>query len=420
MAKVTVDTIRNIRGASLERAPKKHTSSSSVTHGGGGVRRDNTLGSNTSSSGSHYRGPSDIPANSNRPSGPANWPRTTGSSESSGNTSGGYSSSSSGSYSYSTRGDADVNGLYQSIYGQQLSQQQAAQQQLSDQVRAQQEAYEARLREQQEAQRQAAQNAYNNNMSALESAYAKRLSGLDSNYASTKDQLASSYGNSRTSLQQNEENALREAYINRMMNEKNLRQQLNAQGLTGGASESAIASMLNNYGTSRNNIQNTAADNLRELEQTYNSNLASAQQKYNDAVNSANDSNMAYRMQLENDLANNTVSSYQDLYNALANMDSTYTNAMSNLINNQSSANADLQNTAFKAMLENAMAPTTLSVSGSSKTRGSGNSSNTLVKRVKNMRDNGYVATDIASSLAQEGYTIPQIEQMFAEAGIEY
>ena len=255
---------------------------------------------------------------------------------------------------------------------------------------------------------------------ALESAYAKRLSGLDSNYASTKDQLASSYGNSRTSLQQNEENALREAYINRMMNEKNLRQQLNAQGLTGGASESAIASMLNNYGTSRNNIQNTAADNLRELEQTYNSNLASAQQKYNDAVHSANDSNMAYRMQLENDLANNTVSSYQDLYNALANMDSTYTNAMSNLINNQSSANADLQNTAFKAMLENAMAPTTLSVSGSSKTSGSGNSSNTLVKRVKNMRDNGYVAADIASSLAQEGYTIPQIEQMFAEAGIEY
>ena len=33
MAKVTVDTIRNIKGASLERAPKKHTSSSSVTHG---------------------------------------------------------------------------------------------------------------------------------------------------------------------------------------------------------------------------------------------------------------------------------------------------------------------------------------------------------------------------------------------------
>lgn len=173
------------------------------------------------------------------------------------------------------------------MYEQQLSQQQSEQQRLSDQLRAQQEAYEAQLRAQQEAQRQAAQNAYNNNMSALESAYAKRMSGLDSNLASTKDQLSSSYGNSRTSLQQNEENALREAYINRMMNEKNLRQQLNAQGLTGGASESAIASMLNNYGTSRNNIQNTAADNLRELEQTYNSNLASAQQKYNDAVNSA-------------------------------------------------------------------------------------------------------------------------------------
>ena len=198
------------------------------------------------------------------------------------------------------------------------------------------------------------------------------------------------------------------------MNEKNLRQQLNAQGLTGGASESAIASMLNNYGTSRNNIQNTAADNLRELEQTYNSNLANALQKYNDAVNSANDSNMAYRMQLANDLANNTVSSYQDLFNAFANMDNNYTNAMSNLINNQSSANADLQNTAFKAMLENAMAPTTLSVSGSSKTSGS----NTLVERVKILRDNGYTPTDIFNEL-RDDYTDEQIAQIFAEAGID-
>ena len=418
MAKVTVDTIRNIKGASLEKAPRSHTSTSSITHGGGGVRRNNTLGGNTGSSGTPYRGPSDIPANSNRPSGPTNWP--TGNNGSSGVASGGSSSGSSGSYSYSSSGNADISGMLQSMYEQQLSQQQSEQQRLSDQLRAQQEAYEAQLRAQQEAQRQAAQNAYNNNMSALESAYAKRMSGLDSNLASTKDQLSSSYGNSRTSLQQNEENALREAYINRMMNEKNLKQQLNAQGLTGGASESAIASMLNNYGTSRNNIQNTAADNLRELEQTYNSNLATAQQKYNDAVNSANDSNMAYRMQLENNLANNTVSSYQDLINALGNMDSNYTNAMSSLISNQSSANADLQNTAFKAMLENALAPTTLSVSGSSKTSSSGNSSNTLVKRVKNMHDNGYVAADITSSLAQEGYTIPQIEQMFAEAGIEY
>ena len=95
-------------------------------------------------------------------------------------------------------------------------------------------------------------------------------------------------------------------------------------------------------------------------------------------------------------------------------MDSTYTNAMSNLINNQSSANADLQNTAFKAMLENAMAPTTLSVSGSSKTSGS----NTLVKRVKNLRDNGYTPTDIFNEL-RDDYTDEQIAQIFAEAGID-
>lgn len=223
-------------------------------------------------------------------------------------------------------------------------------------------------------------------------------------------------------MNQNEENALREAYINRMMNEKNLRQQLNSQGLTGGASESAIASMLNNYGTSRNNINTTAANNLRELEQTYNNNLASAQQSYNDAVNSANDSNMAYRMQLENDLANNTVSSYENLYNALAGLDSNYTNAMTNLITNQSAANSDLQNTAFKAMLQNALAPTSLSVSGSSLSS-SGNktsSGTTMAKRVKNALSNGSTLTDVTQELQAAGYSVEAIEQIFAEAGLTY
>lgn len=430
MAKVTVQTIRDIKGANLNKAPKKTTSSSGVTHGGNGARRTDNGTQYAGPTNKSYHGPTTIPANGGRPAGPSSSVKLTGSAGSSGSTgtmsgstgsAGGTSSGSSGSYSYSGSGNADVSGMLQDMYEQQYAAQQEAQQRLSDQLKAQQEEYAAQLRAQQEAQRQAAQNAYNNNMSALESAYAKRLSGLDSNLETTKNQLASSYNNSRTSLGQNEENALREAYINRMMNEKNLRQQLNAQGLTGGASESAIASMLNNYGTSRNNINTTAANNLRELEQTYNGNLASAQQNYNDAVNSANDSNMAYRMQLENDLANNTVSSYENLYNALAGLDSNYTNAMTNLITNQSAANSDLQNIAFKAMLENAMAPTTISVSGSNRTSSSGNGSGTtMAKRVKNMFSNGSTVSDIAKELQTAGYSVDAIEQIFAEAGLNY
>lgn len=421
MAKVTVQTIRDIKGASLNKAPKSTISASGVTHGGNGARR--TDGSGTKYAGptdKSYHGPTDIPANGGRPSGPTSG-LVSSAGETSSGASGGYSSGASGSYSYAGNGYSDIAGMLQSMYEQQLAAQRAAQQDLADRLSAMQAQYEAQLRAQQEAQKQAAQNAYNNNLSALENAYAKRISGLDSNYESTKNQLASSYNNSRTTLNQNDESALREAYINRMMNEKNLKQQLNAQGLNGGASESAIASMINNYGTSRNNITTTAANNLRELEQTYNGNMASAQQNYNNAVSSANDSNMAYRMQLENDLANSTVSSYQNLYNALAGLDSNYANAMTNLITNQSAANSDLQNTAFKAMLENAMAPTTLSVSGSRGTSSSGNGSGTtMAKRVKNMLSNGATTTDIAKGLQTAGYSIDAIEQIFAEAGLTY
>lgn len=306
-----------------------------------------------------------------------------------------------------------------SLYEQQLESQRQMQLELQNslaaQLQAQQERYEAQLRAQQEAQKQAAQNAYNNNMSALEAAYTKRLAGLDDNLATTNNALASSYGNSRDSLNANSEKALQEAYVNRMMNERNLRQQMNAQGLNGGASESALASLYNTYGNSRNNINNATMDSLRSLEETYNNNIANARQNYNNAMSSAADSNMAYRMQLENDLANNTVSSYQDLYNALGSMDGTYANAMINLIASQNSANADLQNTLFDAMLDSAIAPYKVKVSSSGS--GGGNSSNTIAAKVKRLYQNGVTPAEIING-ELSGYTNEQIAQIFSSAGI--
>lgn len=304
-----------------------------------------------------------------------------------------------------------TNGLssLQSLYEQQ-------QNALSAQIKEQQALYTAQLKAQQEARQQAAQNAYNSNMAALEAAYKNRLAGLESNYNSTKNALASSYENSVGSLTSDAEKALQEAYINRMMNEKSLRQQLNAQGLNGGASESVMAALLNNYGTSRNNINTATLDNLRSLEEAYNQNLASAAQNYNDALNSAADTNMAYRMQLENDLANGITNSYSDLYSALSGMDNTYANSMINLINGQSSAAADLQQSLYKAILNN-------SLGGS----GDLNTSDATVdpvisnavNQVKQLYQNGNSVEDIIGDLLYD-YTTDQIVQIFSEAEINY
>lgn len=68
--------------------------------------------------------------------------------------------------------------------------------------------------------------------------------------------------------------ALREAYVNRMLQERNLNQQLTAQGLTGGASETTTASMLNNYSNSRNALERERQSQLGSLLNTYQNNMA--------------------------------------------------------------------------------------------------------------------------------------------------
>ena len=279
---------------------------------------------------------------------------------------------------------------------------------------AQQQWYADQLKAQQAAQQQAAQNAYNSNMSALQDAYQKRLSGLSSNLESTKSQLTNSYNNSSKSLNDNAAKALQEAYISRMMSEKNLPMQLSAQGINGGASESAVASLLNNYGNSRNNIETAKNNSLSQLEQAYNSNMANALQSYNDAVSSAADTNMAYRMQLENDLANNTVSSYANLYNALANMDGNYVNAMSNYIENQADRNASLQAELQKQILANQLKGA-VSVDGSNASSTQGISDG--VTRAQQLKNSGYSYEDAVIKLADEGYTKEQIDQYFKKIG---
>lgn len=78
--------------------------------------------------------------------------------------------------------------------------------------------------------------------------------------------------------------ALQEAYINRMQSQRTQRQAMAAQGLTGGASETSMAGILNNYGNARNNIEGERMSQISELGTTLQNNIAQARNILNNGM----------------------------------------------------------------------------------------------------------------------------------------
>ena len=89
---------------------------------------------------------------------------------------------------------------------------------------------------------------------------------------------------------------------------------MSAQGITGGASETTRASMENNYGNARNEINTTTNRNLSDLEGQKNMQLAQALQAYNSAVAQAQLQKAMQMMDLENMLANGKMGALDDYY----------------------------------------------------------------------------------------------------------
>ena len=182
--------------------------------------------------------------------------------------------------------------------------------------------------------RAAAQSAYDRSMSALNSAYDEQMNSLNKNLSSTNDQLLNNYNYSRKNISNDAESSLRQAYINNMMNRRNLGQMMTAQGLSGGATESTLAGMLNNYGNARNNINTTANRSYADLENNYNSNLSQAQQAYNSAVANANLQKAQQQIQLENALSNNQISALSDYQSLMQRENQNYLDLLKTAIAN--------------------------------------------------------------------------------------
>ena len=172
-------------------------------------------------------------------------------------------------------------------------------------------------------------SAYDMNNASLDDYYNQILAALGNNYADTEGLLRGELGNSQQALEDDRRRALQEAYIARMMQEKQLADQLDAYGLSGGASESVMANLRNNYLNNRANVEEKVQTSLKDLLQNYLSNLSNARQNYNQSLMNAEQNRLSARQGYANNLAeaqanaanylaNANSGAYENLFNALA------------------------------------------------------------------------------------------------------
>lgn len=186
-------------------------------------------------------------------------------------------------------------------------------------------------------------DAYNRQMELLGGSYDKQKATLAENLERARNNLLSSYNNARSNMARDAESSLKQAYINNMLQRRNIAQQLSSMGLTGGMTETTLAGMANNYGNQRNDINKALASNLAnietgynnnvsELEGNYSSSLADALAAYNSQLANANSQRLSQLINLENALANSKMDAYSNYQNMLDNYNNSYYDILRNAI----------------------------------------------------------------------------------------
>lgn len=292
--------------------------------------------------------------------------------------------------------------------------------QLSAMLQAQQAQQQAQLQANQAAHQALVEQAYNNNLNSLNSMYGQMSSNLGNTYNNALGQLESNYNYAADQINDNADNALREAYVNRMLAQKNLAQQLNASGLTGGAAESVVAQLLNNYGNARNNIEVQRGNDLASLLNAYQNNTQSAGQQYAQALNDLAMNNYNYQHQLQNDLANGVIGTYNDLYGALNSGVNSYANAMQGLAANQVGNAADLAAQNYSNYLDYLYAinkpktTTTTTTNTSNKTVDS-----SVINQIRQMIASNGIPDTINKLMSEYGGDYDSIMELLQQAGVQ-
>ena len=252
-----------------------------------------------------------------------------------------------------------------------------------------------------QAQAQARANAaYERNMERIASAYGNAAGSLRSNYDSTVGRLNAARDKSMGDVRSDAEDSLRQAYINNMMTRKNLNQRLSAMGMNGGATETTMSSLENQYGKSRSGINETLNKNISDLDMTYGDNLASALQSYNSAKANLDLQRMQLEMQAENARQNAESSSMS----AYMNIDGGYMSALQAALANQ----ANYQYDPTKA--------TNDFIAGQAQQASSATEGNAYAKWVaQQLLAGGNSASDVNNYLLSKGYSQQTLQDILKQ-----
>ncbi|PWM57929.1 MAG: hypothetical protein DBX91_10390 [Subdoligranulum variabile] len=240
-------------------------------------------------------------------------------------------------------------------------------------------------------------------MGALNSAYGNAKDLLSQNYNSSIGTMTESYNNGVAGVNRQADKTQNQAYINYMLSKRDLPQMMTAQGLNGGAAESTMAGLMNNYGNSRNEIDVGRNASLAEMQQNFNANKASALQAYNSALVDLENRKMAYQMQLEQALQQGIVSAANTRYDALADIGNTY------LANAQEWAGSVADAAAAAAATTYTANNTPASVNAQQGASGAGSTNYSLINR---LFGTGAGTDDVITQLSGLGYSANQIQQM--------
>lgn len=258
--------------------------------------------------------------------------------------------------------------------------------------------------------RQQANSAYGANMERIRQAYDSSKANLGTNLNQTKSNLQNTYDKSARTVRDDSEQALRESYINYMMNRRNLGQELSALGLNGGAAESTLGSLLNNYGSSRNNIETTRNRNLADLGETLQNSMAQAESAYTTALNNLT----ARRLSEENAAENarqNLLANFASNLSSLATSDNTYLDTLRSLRDQMGAV--DLAPTAATNTYTGA------NVRQGLMTPGAENAYARYLAQAQMMRDNGQSDDAIKDYLfSSVGNDSSALSQIFAQLGL--
>lgn len=258
--------------------------------------------------------------------------------------------------------------------------------------------------------RQKADSAYMTNMARIKSAYESSQNNLANNLSTTKSNLQNTYNKSARTVRDDSEQALRDSYVNYMMNRRNLGQELSALGLNGGAAESTLGSLLNNYGSSRNNIETTRNRNLADLGEALQNGMAQAESAYTNALNNL----ISRRLSEENAAENarqNLLANYATNLSSLATSDNTYLDTLRSLRDQMGAvelAPTAATNTYTGANVQQGLA-----------TPGVENAYARYLAQAQMMRDNGQSDDAIKDYLfSSVGNNSSALSQIFAQLGL--